>query len=211
MFQKKVVEKYLSTIDKELLTRKYDLFCSVYGNPEKQENIRSGREKDYQTNFLNDVFCTVLGYTIFPNPNCNLFREYTNETVNKNNTRQADGAIVINKNGESVCKAVIELKGTNTTNLDIVANQGFDYKNHHANCNYVIICNFERLRLYVEDQTNFEEFNLFTITKEQFAFFYSLLALPNIEADIPLKLKHETLSEEIEITNNFYTDYSTFK
>ena len=38
-----------------------------------------------------------------------------------------------------------------------------------------------------------------------------LLQLENIVNDIPLKLKHETLTEEKEITNNFYSDYSSFK
>ena len=38
-----------------------------------------------------------------------------------------------------------------------------------------------------------------------------MLALPQIEVDIPLRLKHETLTEEMEITNKFYADYSAFK
>ena len=207
MFQKTIVDKYLNHLDKELIENKYKVFQEVYGNPEKQENIRSSKEEEYQTTFICDLFCTVLGYTIKPEPNFNIIREAKNESENKNNARKADGAIVINDG----YKAVIELKGTDTTNLDSVASQAFDYKSFHKGCNYVIVSNFEKLRLYVEDQTEFEEFNLFKLTKEQFAFLYLLLALPQIEADIPLKLKHETLSEEKEITNNFYIDYSAFK
>ena len=40
---------------------------------------------------------------------------------------------------------------------------------------------------------------------------YLLLELNQLKNDIPLKLKHETLSEEKQITDNFYADYSTFK
>ena len=207
MFQKTIIDKYMNLLDKKLIEDKYNIFQEVYGNPEKQANIRSSKEEEYQTTFICDLFCTVLGYTIKPEPNFNILRELKNESKNKNNARKSDGAIVIN----GVYKAVIELKGTDTTDLDGVARQAFDYKSHHEGCNYVIISNFEKLRLYVETQTDFEEFNLFKLTKEQFAFLYLLLALPQIEADIPLKLKHETLSEEKEITNNFYTDYSTFK
>ena len=203
MFQKRIIDKYLNYIDKELIENKYNVFQKVYGNPEKQANIRSSKEEEYQTTFICDLFCTVLGYTIKPEPNFNILRE----VKNKDDAKKADGAIKINGD----YKAVIELKGTNTTDIDSIANQAFKYKNHQVNCNYVIVSNFEKLRLYVEDQTEFEEFNLFNLTKEQFAFLYLLLAMPQIEADIPLKLKHETLSEEKQITNNFYTDYSTFK
>ena len=108
-------------------------------------------------------------------------------------------------------RAVIELKGTDTTDLDTVARQAFDYKSHHENCNYAIVCNFERLRLYVETQIEFIEFNLFTLTFEDFCILYLLLELNQLKNDIPLKLKHETLSEEKQITDNFYADYSTFK
>ncbi|STQ85666.1 restriction /modification enzyme [Helicobacter muridarum] len=108
-------------------------------------------------------------------------------------------------------KAVIELKGTYTQDLDKVAFQAFSYKNHHEKCNYVIVSNFERLRLYVETQIKYEEFNLFNLSKDSFDLLYLLLQLENITNDIPLKLKYETLTEEKEITNNFYSDYSSFK
>ncbi|MBQ2547452.1 MAG: hypothetical protein II558_00980, partial [Treponema sp.] len=207
MFQKKIIEKYLSKIDRVLLTEKYTQFISIFADKQKQENIRASKEEQYQEGFIRDLFCAVLGYTISPEPNYNIITELKNETKNKNNARKADGAIIIG----GTTKAVIELKGTNTQDLDTVAKQAFDYKSHHENCNYVIVSNFERLRLYVETQSDFEEFNLFKLTKENFDLLYLLLQLENITNDIPLKLKHETLTEEKEITNNFYADYSTFK
>lgn len=207
MFQKKIIEKYLSKIDRVLLAEKYTQFISIFADKQKQENIRASKEEQYQEGFIRDLFCAVLGYTISPEPNYNIITELKNETKNKNNARKADGAIIIG----GTTKAVIELKGTNTQDLDTVAKQAFDYKSHHENCNYVIVSNFERLRLYVETQSDFEEFNLFNLTKESFDLLYLLLQLENITNDIPLKLKHETLTEEKEITNNFYADYSTFK
>ncbi|MBR4246133.1 MAG: N-6 DNA methylase [Treponema sp.] len=207
MFQKKIIEKYLSKIDRVLLAEKYTQFISIFADKQKQENIRASKEEQYQEGFIRDLFCAVLGYTISPEPNYNIITELKNETKNKNNARKADGAIIIG----GTTKAVIELKGTNTQDLDTVAKQAFDYKSHHENCNYVIVSNFERLRLYVETQSDFEEFNLFNLTKESFDLLYLLLQIENITNDIPLKLKHETLTEEKEITNNFYADYSTFK
>lgn len=207
MFQKKIIEKYLSKIDRVLLAEKYTQFGSIFADKERQETIRSMKEEEYQELFLKDLFCSVLDYTIKPDSNYNIVTELKNETKNKNNARKADGAIIIG----GTTKAVIELKGTNTQDLDTVAKQAFDYKSHHENCNYVIVSNFERLRLYVETQSDFEEFNLFNLSKESFDLLYLLLQIENITNDIPLKLKHETLTEEKEITNNFYADYSTFK
>ena len=210
MFQKSIIEKYLSKLDANLLHEKYELFCANYKNETKIANIRAVKEEQYQEGFIRDVFCSVLNYTIKPEPDYNILTELKNETKNKNNARKSDGAIC-EENNESRVRAVIELKGTDTTDLDTVARQAFDYKSHHENCNYAIVCNFERLRLYVETQIEFIEFNLFTLTFEDFCILYLLLELNQLKNDIPLKLKHETLSEEKQITDNFYADYSTFK
>ncbi|MDY5684641.1 MAG: TaqI-like C-terminal specificity domain-containing protein [Treponema sp.] len=210
MFQKSIIEKYLSKLDANLLHEKYEKYCANYKNETKIANIQAVKEEQYQEGFIRDVFCSVLNYTIKPEPDYNILTELKNETKNKNNARKSDGAIC-EKNNESRVRAVIELKGTDTTDLDTVARQAFDYKSHHENCNYAIVCNFERLRLYVETQIEFIEFNLFTLTFEDFCILYLLLELNQLKNDIPLKLKHETLSEEKQITANFYADYSTFK
>ena len=210
MFQKSIIEKYLSKLDANLLHEKYEKYCANYKNETKIANIRAVKEEQYQEGFIRDVFCSVLNYTIKPEPDYNILTELKNETKNKNNARKSDGAIC-EENNESKVRAVIELKGTDTTDLDTVARQAFDYKSHHENCNYAIVCNFERLRLYVETQIEFIEFNLFTLTFEDFCILYLLLELNQLKNDIPLKLKHETLSEEKQITDNFYADYSTFK
>ena len=197
MFQKKIVEKYLSKIDSKILLEQYIKFCSLFANKQKQENIKNSKEEQYQEGFIRDLFCSVLGYTIKPEANYNILTELKNES--KSNTKKSDGAIIIN----NVVKAVIELKGTDTQDLDKVAFQAFSYKNHHEKCNYVIVSNFERLRIYVETQIEYTEFNLFNLSKENFDLLYLLLQLDSITNDIPLTLKHETLTEEKEITNNF--------
>lgn len=210
MFQKSIVEKYLSQLDKELLKQKFDLFCSIFKNEKKLENIRNSKEEQYQEGFIRDLFVSVLGYTIKPEENYNILTELKNEVANKSNSKKSDGAIC-EENNENKIRAVIELKGTDTVDLDKVAFQAFSYKNFHNECNYVIVSNFERLRIYVETQIEFEEFDLFTLSFERFCILYLLLELNQLKADIPLKLKHETLSEEKQITDSFYADYSTFK
>lgn len=207
MFQKGIIDKYLREIDKDLLDEKYSLFKSIFFSSEKQKNIRESKEEQYQEGFIRDLFCRVLGYTIKPEANYNILTELKNETSDKNNAKKSDAAIII----KSEVKAVIELKGTNTTDLNRVAFQAFSYKNHHENCPYVIVSNFERLRFYVETQIDFIEFDLFHLSKENFGLLYLLLSLESVTSDIALKLKHETLSEEKNITEAFYRDYSAFK
>ncbi len=88
----------------------------------------------------------------------------TTELKNIKGSKKTDGAIL---NGE-IALAVIELKGTNTTDLSKVETQAFGYKNNQPGCNYVITSNFEKLRFYIDNAVDFEEFNLFQLRKERF-------------------------------------------
>ncbi len=206
MFQKRIVEKYISRLDKKITDEKYDLFRSIFASPEKQENIRNSKEEQYQEGFLRDLFVSVLGYTINPEPNYNLLTEQKNVSKGNDN-RKADGAIIF----DGKVKAVIELKGTDTTDLNKIESQAFLYKEHNPECKYVVISNFERLRFYVENAIEFVEFNLFNLSRDDFQLLFLCLDLNQIKNDIPLHLKHETLSQEKEITDSFYGDYSLFK
>ena len=152
---------------------------------------------------MRELFVNILGYTLNPSPNYNLITEEKNVTDSK----KADGAILINN--EVV--GVIELKGCNTTDLKRVEAQAFGYKSQHAKATYVIISNFEKLRFYIDNSVNFEEFNLFNLSKSQFDLLYLCLAYENIEKNLPKTVKAKSLSKEEEITNKLYKDYSEFK
>lgn len=203
LFQKTIINKYLKTQNQEILNKKWDLFCTHFHNAEIQENIRNSKEEQYQGEFLIDLFVNVLGYTKNPTPNFNLTTEYKNVKDSK----KADGAIIINDK----VLAIIELKGTDTTDLGKVESQAFGYKNNQQDCKYVITSNFEKLRFYIDNAIENLEFNLFELTKEQFELLYLCLAFENISADIPSKIKNESVSKEDEITKKLYKDYSVFK
>lgn len=203
MFQKTIISKYLKTQNKENLIIQWDLFCAHFHNPEIQENIRNSKEEQYQEGFLRDLFVKVFGYTLNPTIGFNLTTEYKNIKDSK----KADGAIII---GENVV-GVIELKGTNTTDLGKVEEQAFNYKNNQTGCKYVITSNFEKLRLYIDDSVRFIEFNLFTLQQDDFNLLSLLLSFDNIKNDIPKKLKDESLNQEDIVTKKLYKDYSIFK
>ncbi|MHB9140378.1 MAG: Eco57I restriction-modification methylase domain-containing protein [Paludibacter sp.] len=203
LLQASVINKYLKTLDKQVLQAAYTRFKAHFHNATTQENIRNSKEEQYQEGFLNDLFVNVLGYVKNPTPNYNLTTEYKNVKDSK----KADGAIVI---GNRV-KAVIELKGTNTTDLGNVEVQAFGYKNNQPECDYIITSNFEKLRFYIDNAIEHMEFNLFTLSEKEFELFYLCLAYQSIEKDIPKKLKEESISQEDKITKQLYNDYSLFK
>ncbi len=203
LFQKAVLNKYLKSLDKKVINNAYAELKRHFHNPAIQENIRNSKEEQYQGEFLIDLFVNVLGYTKNPTPNYNLTTEYKNVKDSK----KADGAILVDK----VVKAVIELKGTTTTDLGKIEEQAFAYKNNQPECIYIITSTFEKLRLYIDNAIEHIEFNLFTITAEEFEVLYLCLAYEYIEKNIPQKIKVESLSQEDLITENLYKDYMIFK
>ncbi len=203
MFQKTIVSKYLKTQNQEELHQKWTLFCNHFKNPTVQENIRNSKEEQYQEGFLRDLFVDVFGYTLNPTVGFNL----TTELRNIKDTKKADGGIIID---EKVV-GVIELKGTNTTDLGKIEQQAFNYKNNQIGCIYVITSNFEKLRFYVEDTIHFQEFNLFDLSQEDFNLLYLFLNFDNLQNNVPKKIKDESVSQEDVITKKLYKDYSVFK
>ena len=203
LFQKSVLNKYIKQLEKPKVDKAYKKYANHFLNLTIQENIRNSKEEEYQGIFLTDLFVNILDFTLKPNPNFNLVAEYKNQT----NSRKADGAILI----DDKAVGVIELKGTNTKDLESIRKQAFDYKANQKECVYVVSSNYEKLRFYINDATEFEEFNLFELTREQFDLLYLCLNKDNIVNNIPLKIKQDSLLEEEKITKKFYQDYSVFK
>jgi type I restriction-modification system DNA methylase subunit len=203
LFQTSVLKSHLALLDEAAVDKAYKKYQKYFWNTTIQENIKSAKEEQYQATFLNELFVNILGYTLFPNPNSNLTTEFKNEK----NARKADGAIL--KDGAAI--GVIELKGTNTKDLESIRRQAFDYKANQKGCVYVVTSNFEKLRFYINDATEFEEFDLFTLSRKRFNLLYLCLHLDKVLNNTPLKIKEASIVEEEEITKAFYKDYSIFK
>ncbi len=201
IFQKSVIQRHLKLVDKEVLDRAFSIFNEVY-NTKVIEELKTIKEEEYQTLFLQDIFVKVLGYTLKPYDNHNLVREHKNKTDNK----KADGAVI--KDGKTI--AVIELKSVKTKNFSDAINQAFQYR-HNQGCKYVVFSNFQILRLYINSSYEFEEFDLFNLSRERFEVFYLLLNKENLFEDKPYKLKEETKFHEKEVSEKLYNDYKEFK
>lgn len=203
LFQQSVIKKHIESLDSKVVEQKWQIYTSIFHNSVKQNNIRNSKEEQFQEGFLRELFVNVLGYTINPDENFNLLTELKNV----NNSKKADGAIIID--GKAI--AVIELKGTETTDLGKIEIQAFGYKNNQSGCNYVITSNFEKLRFYIDNTTQLEEFNLFTLNKERFQLLYACLAWDSIRQNTPIQILNESVSKENVITKKLYNDYSEFK
>ena len=203
LFQTSVLKSHLALLNAVEVEKAYKKYQKYFLNLAIQENIKSSKEEQFQATFLTELFVNILGYTINPRPNYNI----TTEFKNQKNARKADGAIL----KDLIAIGVIELKGTKTKDLESIRRQAFDYKANQKGCVYVVTSNFEKLRFYINDATEFEEFNLFELSQARFKLLYLCLQKDNILNNVPLTIKEASIVEEEKITKSFYSDYSLFK
>lgn len=203
LFQKTIVNKYKQALPKETTENPWQNYQQYFLNKDIQQNILQSKEEQFQEGFLRELFVKVLGYTLNPLPNYNLITEKKNET----NSKKADGAIQID--GKVI--GVIELKDHKTPDLSKVEPQAFNYKSQHVGTRLVIISNFEKLRLYIDNAVEYREWNLFTLTEDDFRELYLCLAWPQVVKGVALQMKGESVSSEDQITQALYKDYSQFK
>jgi len=203
IFQKSVVNKYLKSLDENTVNQAFETFNKYFKDHFRLTNIMLLKEENYQEGFLRELFVEVLGYTINPNKNYNLTTEFKNQTDSK----KADGAII--KNNQAI--GVIELKSTKLLDLKFIEKQAFNYKNNQPNCKYVITSTFRFLRFYIENSTQYEEFDLFYLDYENFKLLYLFLSKESVFNEIPLRLKDETKFHEETISQKFYKNYKQFK
>ena len=203
LLQRNIVKKYLNLLNGEQISKPWAQYQGYFLNEEIQSNIHKIKEEQFQEGFLRELFVKVLGYTINPSPNYNLTTELKNEVGSK----KADGAILI----DDKVIGVIELKDHKTPDLASIENQAFGYKNKHKETRLVIISNFEKLRLYIDNAVEFREWDIFHMTADEFRELYLCLAWTQVERGIALQMKEESVSTEDQITNALYKDYSRFK
>lgn len=202
LFQKNIIKKYIATLNDDVEAA-WNQYKSYFLNAAIQANIKQSKEEQFQEGFLRELFVKVLGYTLNPSPDFNLITEQKNET----NSQKADGAILLDGN----VIGVIELKDHKTTDLSKIEKQAFGYKSQHRDARYVIISNFEKLRLYIDNAVDFREWSLFTMTFDEFREMYLCIAWNQMKNGVALKIKSESVSSEDQITNALYKDYSQFK
>ena len=187
--------------------------------------IKSGKIKDYneeqlQARFATEVFEKTLGYK-------NSFNEtWEYELERKTDVDGQKPDIVLGEftSDESKVIAVVELKDFKYYDLDKKQNrvgdkrtpveQGFGYApKFGGNCRWVLISNFNEIRLYDKnDENQYERFYIEDLEDDfEFKRFLYLLSKENIldrKLDNLIDLK---IKEEEKIEREFYTKYKTIR
>lgn len=187
--------------------------------------IKSGKIKDYneeqlQARFATEIFEKTLGYK-------NSFNEtWEYELERKTDVDGQKPDIVLGEftSEESKVIAVVELKDFKYYDLDKKQNrvgdkrtpveQGFGYApKFGGNCRWVLISNFNEIRLYDKnDENQYERFYIEDLEDDfEFKRFLYLLSKENIldrKLDNLIDLK---IKEEEKIEREFYTKYKTIR
>jgi len=208
LFQKYILNSIKQ--DESIIAKRWASFKEFLA---KTEDIIDFKEEEYQDGFLIDIFEKSLGYTLkTTNPkDYNLSREAKNQADSK----KADGGIWV----DNQKVGVIELKGQDTKNLDkkpsknelSAVDQAFGYLVSNSHTRYVIVSNFDELRLYIDKKTAYEKFNLFKMDYKEFSKLHLLLSFESIKDNIPLNLKEKSISFEKNISDELYRDFSLFR
>jgi type I restriction-modification system DNA methylase subunit len=184
--------------------------------------LKTDKEKEVAPDYTSEIFIDLLGYQGKTASNTTFTSEYTI------GTKFPDGVIgLLNRQEQDdVITAVVELKGSmipldqpqkrekNYTPIE----QGFGYKRLLRNCPFVIVSNFYELRLYNDNEIDYEVWNLDDLLDEtdnyfNFRKFYYLLCAKNLITEIGVSRTESLLSEirleEQIITKKFYADYKS--
>ena len=187
--------------------------------------IKSGKIKDYneeqlQARFATEVFEKTLGYK----NSFNETWEYELERKTDVDGQKPDVVLGEFTSDESKVMAVVELKDFKYYDLDKKQNrvgdkrtpveQGFGYApKFGGNCRWVLISNFNEIRLYDKnDENQYERFYIEDLEDDfEFKRFLYLLSKENIldrKLDNLIDLK---IKEEEKIEREFYTKYKTIR
>ncbi len=205
LFQKTILRQYLNAVGKGEIQDAFAKFEAHFLNKKVQKELLKIKEEQYQEGFLRALFVDIFGYVLPAHPT--LEANLIPELKNPKNNQKVDAGII---KGD-ITLGVIELKSPKTVDLNTVVGQAFGYMTQHAGCKYVIISNFRHLRFYVENQTEFEEFDLFTLEFERFTSLYVILKAENLLKDLPTEMRQRSILHRQEITMKFYNDFKQFK
>ena len=209
--QKSVLNKYLSRLENEYfedINEKYSVYQKIFNSAYKDQIINL-KESEYEQIFQLRLFQTVLGYQIDigkESPRNIKFQPKSKEGF-------ADGGIYL-PNADDIDKkniAVIEMKDSNTREINKINNQAFKYFKTDPNIKYTITCNFLRIRIYLDNTKDYIDFPIFNLSLADFKLFYLFLSYRTVLVGWPSLMKNETVHEEEKIEKRFYVDYSKFR
>jgi hypothetical protein len=187
---------------------------------ETSGKLGTKKETSLQGEYLNEVFGTALGYTLF-SENLEHWNLETNFSINGS---FADGALgIFQKEPKGSPIAVIELKGPNA-NLDrdrfsgrTAVQQCWQYMNSLLGCTWGIVSNYRSIRIYHRDHTS-RACQLFTLQdlrrEAEFGQFYYIFERAGLIPEDPRQrsraqaLLDKTGERQREVGDDLYKSYA---
>ncbi|MFZ2072747.1 MAG: N-6 DNA methylase [Minisyncoccia bacterium] len=190
-------------------------------NDYEHGSLKKDSEISRAPGFNQDFFLDILGYVKKPSEIYSFNSEYLIEG------KRPDGVLGFFKQNlpdDDNVFAVVELKGAlnkldkpqqrekNITPIE----QAFGYKRHLRKCPFVIVSNFYEIRLFNDNELDYEIWNLYDLVDSKndyfnFKKFYYLLCAKNFIKEQGISntesLLSEIRTEEDVITKKFYEDY----
>ena len=223
LFKNKLLKEKLNTFDVPDLEEKINVLAK-WANALQDNSLNSKTESQCEQAFNQDIFIDILGYSKFPNIPYTLEPKASTETSGQ----KPDAALGFFEGENHRVQVVCEIKDSKTSldksqkregNLSPVQ-QAFKYKPQYKDCRFVIATNFNEIRLYRDNQLDFESFNLLSLVSEknnyfEFKKFYFLLCADNMLSkrgeSKTEKLLSEIRIEQEHITKDFYKEYKTLR
>lgn len=223
LFKNKIIKAKLETyiipdFEQKLATVKG--WLTAYQNKSLQQKTESQCEQAFNQAF----FVDILGYKAFPSEIYTIDpKSHTEATGQKpdatlgwftNTTKKVFGVVEIKDS-----KTPLDKSQHREGNLSPIQ-QAFKYKPQYKDCSFVIATNFFEIRLFKDNQLDYEIFTLETLAdpkEEYFNFkkFYLLLCAENFIAEKGQskteKLLSEIRIEQEQITEKFYKEYKTLR
>ena len=220
LFKDILIEQKLEKFEIPKLDQKIEI-VKKWLNDYEHGTLKKDSEISRAPGFNQDFFLDILGYTKKPSEIYSFNSEYLIEG------KRPDGVLGFfkqNKIEEDNIFAVVELKGAlnqldkpqqrekNITPIE----QAFGYKRHLRKCSFVIVSNFYEIRLFNENELDYEIWNLHDLVNQKnnyfnFRKFYYLLCATNFITEQGISntqsLLSEIKTEEEEITKKFYDEY----
>lgn len=224
LFKNKIVSEKIERFDIPDFEQKIALVQSWYKAYQKGE-LQLKNETQCEQAFNQDFFISVLGYTAFPNETYTI---QPKDNVETGGGQMPDATLGYFKGTDKRVVAVVEIKDANTPldkaqrrdgNLSPIQ-QAFKYKPQYKECGFVIATNFYEIRLFRDNQLDYEKFTLTDLVdpaNDYFNFrkFYFLLCVQNFVKEngetVTEKLLADIRIEQEKITNKFYKEYKQLR
>ncbi len=224
LFKNRIIRDKLEKFEIPDLEQKLDI-VRAWHKASLDGSLKEKTETQCEQAFNSDFFVKVLSYEPFPNE---VYTIQPKDNVETGGGQMPDATLGYFTGKQKRVVAVVEIKDANTSldksqhregNLSPIQ-QAFKYKPQYKDCGFVIATNFTEIRLFRDNQLDYEKFTLDELVDAkndyfQFRKFLFLLSAQNFVNEQGQTETEKLLSairvEQEKITAKFYKEYKKLR